>query len=129
MATGAKDWLNVHSLEPVKDRKIILYPDTSKNGETFAKWLQIANQYKAKVYNISVSTMLENECTQSQKEQGYDIGDLLHDNLIKEKPKEKQILLIEPQALTKNVSDKLKQMEQLNPALTELIKTFDLVVV
>lgn len=131
MATGAKDWFNEHSLEPIRDRKIILFPDTSKEGKAFEKWLQIADRYKAKGYNISVSNMLENSCTQEQKNQGYDIGDLLHDGLVKEKP----ALLAEslpepmPEIEVEEFTSMLKEMIKTNSALTILIQTFDLVTV
>lgn len=129
MATGAKDWFNEHSLEPIKDRKIVLYPDTSSTGETFAKWRQIADRYKTKGYNISVSEMLEKSCTQEQKEQGYDIGDLLHNHLVKPKAIEKEEIISEPIRGTyiEELSPIIKDMVSVNPALLNLIKTFDLV--
>ena len=129
MATGAKDWFNEHSLEPIKDRKIVLYPDTSKTGETFAKWQQIADKYKTKGYNISVSEMLEKSCTQEQKEQGYDIGDLLHNHLVKPKAIEKKEIIIEPirDTYIEELSPIIKDIVSMNPAFLNLIKTFDLV--
>lgn len=131
MATGARDWFNEHSLEPIRDRKIILFPDTSKDGKTFEKWKQIADRYKAKGYDISVSDMLEKGCTQEQKEQGYDIGDLLHYELVKEKPALLTELSPEPMPEIKvdEFPPMVKEMIAANPALLNLINTFDLVAV
>lgn len=131
MATGAKDWLNEYSLEPIRDREIILFPDTSKGGKTYGKWQQIADKYKTKGYNISVSEMLENNCTQEQKNKGYDIGDLLHDNLVKEKP----IISVDSEpCITSEIEVEeflpiLEAMKQSNPVLATLIQTFNLVAV
>lgn len=131
MATGARDWFNEYSLEPIRDRQIILFPDTSKNGKTFEKWQQIADKYRAKGYSISVSTMLEKGCTQEQKEQGYDIGDLLHVSLVKEKPTiiTKALPNIITESETEEFSPMVKEMITANPALLNLINTFDLVAV
>ena len=129
MATGARDWFNEHSLEPIRDRKILLFPDTSKTGETFAKWQQIANKYKEKGYDISVSTYLEKACTQEQKEQGYDIGDLLHSYFVKPKAIEEKTIISEPteKANTDTFSPDIKEMILSNPSVLDLIETFDLV--
>lgn len=129
MATGAKDWFNEHSLEPIKDRKIVLYPDTSKTGETFAKWQQIADKYKTKGYNISVSEILEKSCTEEQKKQGYDIGDLLHNHLVKPKSMENEKIISEPinDTYIEELSPTIKEMVSVNHTLLNLIKTFDLV--
>lgn len=131
MATGAKDWFNEHSLEPIKDREIILFPDTSKDGKTFTKWQQIADRYKAKGYDISVSRMLENKCTQDEKEQGYDIGDLLHNELVKEKPKSLTEVSPDstPEIKTEEFSPMVKEMISANPILLNLVKVFNLVTV
>ena len=129
MATGAKDWFNEHSLEPIRDRKIILFPDTSKDGKTFEKWQQIADRYKAKGYDISVSDMIEKGCTQQQKEQGYDIGDLLHNKLVKEKLPTEPLPEPMPDIKAEEFSPMVKEMIVANPALLNLINTFDLVAV
>lgn len=131
MATGARDWFNKHSLEPIRDRNIILFPDTSKDGKTYEKWQQIADKYKTKGYSISVSNMLEKGCTQEQKEQGYDIGDLLHDNLVKEKPplSIKTSIDLMPEVKAEEFSPMVKEMITVNSVLLNLINTFDLVAV
>lgn len=44
MAAGAKDWLNIDKLKPLKDRKVILYPDTSATGDAFNRWSKIVKE-------------------------------------------------------------------------------------
>jgi len=75
LAAGALGWLSVEKLKPLKGRTIVLFPDTSKEGAAFAKWSTIASEAKRKGYNIMISDLLEKECAEEQKEQGFDIVD------------------------------------------------------
>lgn len=130
MAAGAKDWLNVDKLKPLKERKIILYPDTSSTGNAFDRWTKIANEAKGLGYNISVSTLLENKCTDEEKAKGYDLGDYLIDRLLKvrrlKEQKEKQsIKPPEHEQMSTVLSDMIKE----NPLVATLKEVFGLVVV
>ena len=73
--------------------------------------------------------MLEKSCTQEQKEQGYDIGDLLHNHLVKPKAIEKKEIILEPirDTYIEELSPIIKDIVSMNPAFLNLIKTFDLV--
>jgi len=128
MATGSLEYLNVDKLKPLKDRKIILYPDTSKSGNAFNKWTKIAKEARQAGYSISVSTLLENNCTDEQKAKGYDLGDYLIDRLtnpqIVEQSKVRQDSKPpEPQKQSNILSDMIK----VNPVLERLIERFGLV--
>ena len=83
MAAGALGWLNIEKLSPLKERDIVLYPDTSEQSTAFEKWSKIAADAKVKGYRISVSGLLETKCSTKQKEQGYDIADYLMSNMNK----------------------------------------------
>ncbi len=67
--------MNYNKCKQLKNKKVVLFPDTSKNGSTFKQW-------KEKVEKISnsffeVSDLLEQLATDNQKQKGIDIADLL----------------------------------------------------
>lgn len=126
MAAGALEWLNIDKLKPLKERKIILYPDTSATGNAFAKWTKIAKEAKRLGYHISVSMLLENKCTDKQKAKGYDLGDYLIDQIIN--PKQIQACkVVEPPTEPQKQSNTLSDMISINPVVSTLIDTFDCV--
>lgn len=79
LAAGALGWLNTEKLKPLglRGKTITLFPDASENGTAFQKWEAVTDEAKKKGYNISVSDLLEKQCTPDQKRAGYDIADLL----------------------------------------------------
>jgi len=60
LACGSLSNLNEKMLTPIKNKKVVLYPDISINQKAF---------------NISVSHLLEDHCSERQREKGYDIAD------------------------------------------------------
>lgn len=62
-----------------KNRKeIILYPDLSENGETYAEWLDIGADFRAQKYNISTSPLLEDsDATKEERKAGLDLRDYM----------------------------------------------------
>jgi len=125
MATGSLEYLNVHKLMPLKDRKIILYPDTSTTGNAFNKWSKIAKEARRLGYDVSVSTLLEKICTDEEKAKGYDLGDYLIDRLTNPQiiGQSKMIQDSKPQKQSNILSDMIED----NPVLDTLINTFDCV--
>lgn len=119
MAAGAMEWLNVAKLAPLKDRKIILYPDTSATNNAFNKWSKIAKEAKCQGFDISVSTMLENKCTDEQKAKGYDLGDYLIDKILNRE----NTIQVQPEKR----SDTLQSMIDIKPIFSLLIDRFDAV--
>src|SRR5699024_2069083 len=78
LATGSLNGLNKKKLLLIRDREIILYPDTGivHNGETpFEKWDRIAMELRMEDFNIQTSTILEERATEQQKEEGFDLAD------------------------------------------------------
>jgi len=80
-------WLAVYNLSSLKydkvkvltGRKIVLFPDTSKNGKAFNDWYNKAeqfNQLMKSAYFIT-SEFLEKYATPEQKVKGYDLADYL----------------------------------------------------
>ena len=78
LATGSLNGLNKSKLLPIRDREIILYPDTGivhKGATPFEKWKLIAMELRIEDFDIKVSDILEKETTKQQKEEGVDLAD------------------------------------------------------
>lgn len=79
MATGSLTGLNRKKLLPIKNRRIILYPDTGLpiNGRKspFQQWEIICLELKVEGFEIEISELLEQNATVEQKKKGYDLAD------------------------------------------------------
>ena len=78
LATGGKTELNVAKLRPLEGRRIILFPDTDANGQTYRDWYDIAKA-ASDVFGhpVTVSSILEQQATPVQKAAKIDLVDLL----------------------------------------------------
>lgn len=78
LATGGKTELNVAKLRPLEGRRIILFPDTDKDGQTYRDWYDVA-EAASDVFGhpVTVSTLLEQRATPAQKAAKIDLVDLL----------------------------------------------------
>lgn len=76
LATGGKTELNVARLKPLQGRRVILFPDTDTDGSTYREWYELA-QAAGDVYSqhFTVSAILEQHATPSQKQRKIDIAD------------------------------------------------------
>ena len=76
LATGGKTELNVARLKPLQGRRVILFPDTDADGSTYREWYELA-QAAGDVYGqpFTVSAILEQHATPSQKQRKIDIAD------------------------------------------------------
>lgn len=84
MATGSLAGLNRKKLLPIKDRRIILYPDTgiaSKGKTPFEQWEIICLELRGEGVQIEISNLLERQATVSQKKEGYDLADFFLENV------------------------------------------------
>lgn len=68
LATGGKGNLKFEMLQPIKKRKIILFPDKSE----YKDWLVKASELNANGFKVSVSDILEN----TEYPKGFDLADL-----------------------------------------------------
>lgn len=73
--------LTIQNFEPLKNRKIILYPDVGNDnngqGTPFQKWQDKAEILELMAYDVSVSNLIEQNATQEQRIKGYDLADYL----------------------------------------------------
>jgi hypothetical protein len=78
LATGGKTELNVAKLRPLEGRRIILFPDTDEDGQTYRDWYDIA-EAASDVFGhpVTVSSLLEQRATSAQKAAKIDLVDLL----------------------------------------------------
>ena len=78
LATGGKTELSVARLSPLAGRKVLLFPDTDPDGDTFCQWYDVA-EAAASVFGhpVTVSTLLERHATPAQKAAKIDIADLI----------------------------------------------------
>ena len=78
LASGGLSMLNAAKLWPLRERKVILFPDTDPEGKTFKSWQSIAvtaqEHFK---YAIRVSPLLELHATPAQKTAKIDLVDFL----------------------------------------------------
>ena len=100
LATGGKTELNVAKLKPLEGHRIILFPDTDEDGQTYRDWYNVAEaasgvfghpvtvssileqratpaQKAAKIDLVAVSSILEQRATPAQKAAKIDLVDLL----------------------------------------------------
>ena len=82
LATGGKTELNVAKLRPLEGRRIILFPDTDEDGQTYRDWYDVA-EAASDVFGhpVTVSSLLEQRATPAQKAAKIDLVDLLFQSL------------------------------------------------
>jgi hypothetical protein len=81
VATGSMGNVQTERMEVVKNRHVILYPDSDPESLAFNKWEERATELNGQGWNILVSDYLEKVATPKQRKQKIDIADLLIENL------------------------------------------------
>jgi hypothetical protein len=113
VATGSKQNLNSELLKPYKNYNIVLFPDC---GE-FEDWNKKALYLNNHGYKIKCSNLLENK----GYEKGTDLADLYFDFNQKKDDNTNQKVHF-------SISEKkLQRLANINPAIVNLVKTFDLI--
>ena len=78
LASGGLSMLNVARLYPLRDYKVVLFPDTDPEGKAFQSWRSIAltaqEHFK---HPIRISRLLEDHASPSQKSRKIDLIDFL----------------------------------------------------
>jgi hypothetical protein len=110
LATGSKGGFKYEFLKPIKQYKIIAFPDKSE----YFDWLQKSIEFNGYGFNIIVSDWLE----QTDYEAGTDLADV-YINEVKEAKKVEVIYSVTEQII--------HRIQQHTPEIWELIQTFDLV--
>ena len=78
MATGGQTMLNVAKLKPLREYRVVLFPDTDEDGKTYEQWKGVADAAQEFfAHPIRVSPILEGNATPAQKAAKIDIVDYL----------------------------------------------------
>lgn len=81
MATGGLTMLNAAKLFPLRDRKVVIFPDTDPDGKTYADWKEkCATAQENFRYPIRLSRLLEEHATPDQKRRKIDLVDFLFED-------------------------------------------------
>lgn len=113
LATGMKGGFKYETLKPIKDYKIIAFPDKSE----YADWLNKATELNALGFTIHVNEWLE----LSNYADGTDLADVYIDEVKNGLSNQKNVLTDYTSA-----EKTVHRMEQLTPEIRLLIETFDL---
>lgn len=73
--------LNLERCKVLEGRKVYLFPDLSKDGSSFKKWKERADQFNRELNNTQfiISDLLERNAYKEEKEKGQDLADYLID--------------------------------------------------
>lgn len=112
LACGSLSNINLKMFNSLKKRKIVLYPDLSKDQKAFINWKNKSDQLAKTGFDISVSHLLEEKGTVIQREHGLDIADFF----------------IQNRKRSVNGSYIFNRLKDKNSILNQLVNTFDLIV-
>lgn len=79
LAVGAKGWLNFEKAKVLQGRFVYVFPDLSKDGNTFKEWETKVKEYESRLpgTRFIMDDILERYGTPEQRKQGADIADVL----------------------------------------------------
>jgi hypothetical protein len=78
MAVGALSYLNAERMAPLRNRRVVLFPDLSTGGSAFDRWSRTADELRQQGFSITVSDYLEQSAATDQHRQaGFDLADYL----------------------------------------------------
>ena len=75
LATMGLSYLTPERLEPLRGRRIVLFPDAG----ALSQWQEKADKLRRLGFDVRVSEELENRVTAEQRRNGYDLADVLLD--------------------------------------------------
>ncbi len=72
-------FITLEKCEVLKGRKVILFPDLSKDGKAYSMWEQKAREFQDIIpgSKFVVSDLLEKNASAEDREKGLDIADYL----------------------------------------------------
>jgi hypothetical protein len=79
LAVGAESWLNENRAKVLQGRTVYVFPDLSKEGNTFKKWETKTKEMENRLPGTKFifSDLLERLAPETDKYKGYDIADYL----------------------------------------------------
>jgi predicted RNA-binding Zn-ribbon protein involved in translation (DUF1610 family) len=79
LAVYSRDALTIEKCKPLQGRTVFMFPDASKDGSSFEKWVKQAHEIMKALpgTRIVVSDLLERTCSTEDKIKGNDLADYL----------------------------------------------------
>lgn len=79
LAVYNKSSFTLDKLKVLQGRKVLVFPDLSKNGDTYKEWQEKAKQYEKQLKNTRFifSDLLEKYASDDERNNGLDIADFL----------------------------------------------------
>lgn len=79
LAVYSKDTFTMDKLQVLKNRKVIVFPDLSKDGSTYKAWEEKAASFAIRIPGVKFhfSNLLENAAGQEERNNGLDLADYL----------------------------------------------------
>ena len=77
LAVGSLGSFGLGKLQALAGRKLLAFPDLSKDGTAYRKWKEVSYQIGHLFSALHVSDLLERIATDEDREAGFDIGDYL----------------------------------------------------
>jgi hypothetical protein len=79
LAVYNKSSFSFDKLKVLEGRRVIIFPDLSKNGNTYEEWQDKAKQYEKQLKNTRFifSDLLEKNASDEDRDKGFDIADFL----------------------------------------------------
>lgn len=73
LGSNSKTWLKAERLKRLGNRQIILYAD----ADSFEQWQKIAQERRRNGQSVKVSSLIEEQATDAEKDNGFDLADYL----------------------------------------------------
>jgi hypothetical protein len=129
VAVGSMGAFTLAKLQALTGRKVLAFPDLSRDGSAFTKWRERAIELGHLFASIHVSDILERKATEADRNDGLDIGDHLlrsDDRTVKSSTTTITTLSAPPPPILSRAEVAVKRMAQRNPAINSLVSLLDL---
>lgn len=123
LAVYNKSSFSIDKMEVLKDRNVFVFPDLSKDGNTFKEWETKAKDFEKQLTGTRFifSDLLEKLASEKDKIEGNDLADILIKQDWRLFRKEKQISEPQPEQKKQEVNSKV-EIEKVKPIVKKIQK-------
>lgn len=125
VAVGSVGGFALGKLQALTGRKVLAFPDLSRDGSAFAKWKEKAVEIGPLFDAVHVSDVLERIATDADRDAGLDIGDYLLRPVADATPTVNPPVDI-PAMILSDAEILLSRWAERNPAINTLVDVLDL---
>lgn len=129
VAVGSVGAFTLAKLQALTGRKVLAYPDLSREGNAFTKWREKAVEIGHVFDAVHVSGLLERMATDADREAGLDIGDYLlrsGDEITTTATPNTSASVNVPAMILSEAETVMQQWAEQNPAITNLVDVLGL---